>query len=303
MGLSCFSFRLGPPLMHDLLTAGGMSGLPHRAQGMSDLATPLLYVMEDEAEAFWCFAALMDRTAGGLGGDVWGGLHLYWRDERQRDRCCLLKRTSIRLLIRLLRREAERRASAAALARSSDAGKRQSSLPLLSLRPLLPRQVVDPPLHAHLESLDAKGYFFAFRWLLVGFKRELGSMSDVLRVWEAAWACPFSQNLNVYFAGAILVQHRRTLMEQVRRSDLMEASASCCNSYDLNALIQGHDLDELLRLCCQLTGRLHAESLLALAEQLAVCAAKVGEDVEAVEALPAPPPLAGRLLDARGSRS
>ena len=32
---------------------------------MSDLASPLLYVMEgDEAEAFWCFAALMDRTEG-----------------------------------------------------------------------------------------------------------------------------------------------------------------------------------------------------------------------------------------------
>jgi hypothetical protein len=29
---------------------------------MSDLASPMLYVMEgDEAEAFWCFAALMDR--------------------------------------------------------------------------------------------------------------------------------------------------------------------------------------------------------------------------------------------------
>ena len=30
-------------------------------QGMSDLAAPLLYVMRDEAEAFWAFAALMDR--------------------------------------------------------------------------------------------------------------------------------------------------------------------------------------------------------------------------------------------------
>lgn len=28
---------------------------------MSDLAAPLLYVMRDEAEAFWAFAALMDR--------------------------------------------------------------------------------------------------------------------------------------------------------------------------------------------------------------------------------------------------
>ncbi|PHT75562.1 hypothetical protein T459_19084 [Capsicum annuum] len=29
--------------------------------GMSDLLSPILYVMEDEAEAFWCFVALMER--------------------------------------------------------------------------------------------------------------------------------------------------------------------------------------------------------------------------------------------------
>ena len=30
---------------------------------MSDLASPLLFVMDgDEAEAFWCFTAIMDRT-------------------------------------------------------------------------------------------------------------------------------------------------------------------------------------------------------------------------------------------------
>ena len=31
------------------------------AQGMSDLAAPLLCVMRDEAEAFWCFACLMEK--------------------------------------------------------------------------------------------------------------------------------------------------------------------------------------------------------------------------------------------------
>ena len=30
-------------------------------QGMSDLAAPLLCVMRDEAEAFWCFACLMEK--------------------------------------------------------------------------------------------------------------------------------------------------------------------------------------------------------------------------------------------------
>jgi hypothetical protein len=30
---------------------------------MSDLLSPILYVMKDESEAFWCFAALMERMA------------------------------------------------------------------------------------------------------------------------------------------------------------------------------------------------------------------------------------------------
>jgi len=43
-------------------TASDMSSVViSRPQGMSDLAAPLLYVMQDEAEAFWAFAALMDR--------------------------------------------------------------------------------------------------------------------------------------------------------------------------------------------------------------------------------------------------
>eukprot|EP00271_Cylindrocystis_brebissonii_P016938 TRINITY_DN4199_c0_g2_i2.p1 TRINITY_DN4199_c0_g2~~TRINITY_DN4199_c0_g2_i2.p1 ORF type:complete len:231 (-),score=51.18 TRINITY_DN4199_c0_g2_i2:1129-1821(-) len=31
-------------------------------QGMCDLLTPLVYVIPDEAEAFWCFVALMERV-------------------------------------------------------------------------------------------------------------------------------------------------------------------------------------------------------------------------------------------------
>lgn len=30
-------------------------------QGMSDLLSPVLYVMENEVDAFWCFASYMDQ--------------------------------------------------------------------------------------------------------------------------------------------------------------------------------------------------------------------------------------------------
>ena len=57
---------------------------------------------------------------------------------------------------------------------------------------------------------------------------------------------------------------------------------------------QGEDLDELLHLLCKLTGRLQLEPLLALAEQLAACAARAGLEVAASAGMPLPPPLAGR---------
>ncbi len=35
--------------------------LTWHVQGMSDMVAPILYVMHDEAEAFWCFACLMEK--------------------------------------------------------------------------------------------------------------------------------------------------------------------------------------------------------------------------------------------------
>lgn len=41
---------------------------------MSDLLSPILYVMDDESEAFWCFAALMERMAPNFHRDQ-SGMH------------------------------------------------------------------------------------------------------------------------------------------------------------------------------------------------------------------------------------
>lgn len=43
-------------------------------QGMSDLLAPILFVMEDESEAFWCFAALMERLGPNFNRDQ-SGMH------------------------------------------------------------------------------------------------------------------------------------------------------------------------------------------------------------------------------------
>lgn len=34
---------------------------PGYVQGMSDLLSPILYVMDNEVDAFWCFVSFMDQ--------------------------------------------------------------------------------------------------------------------------------------------------------------------------------------------------------------------------------------------------
>uniref|UniRef100_A0A0D9VK31 TBC1 domain family member 15 n=1 Tax=Leersia perrieri TaxID=77586 RepID=A0A0D9VK31_9ORYZ len=43
-------------------------------QGMSDFLAPILYVMEDESESFWCFAILMERLGANFNRDQ-NGMH------------------------------------------------------------------------------------------------------------------------------------------------------------------------------------------------------------------------------------
>ena len=80
--------------------------------------------------------------------------------------------------------------------------------------PLTWPQALDPELHAHLETMGAGGYFFAFRWLLVSFKREFGTV-DLLRLWEICWTCPFTPHLPVFLAAAVLVENRRLILDEV----------------------------------------------------------------------------------------
>jgi hypothetical protein len=117
-------------------------------QGMSDLASPLLYVMRGavptagqlsndealgvEAEAFWAFKALMDRMEANFSSDS-----------------------------------------------------RAMTAQLLALRSLV--QLLDPPLYAHLEARECLSFFFCYRWLLIWMKREF-PFEEVLRLWEALWA-------------------------------------------------------------------------------------------------------------------
>ncbi|BBN20771.1 hypothetical protein MPTK1_4g13805 [Marchantia polymorpha subsp. ruderalis] len=53
-------------------------------------------------------------------------------------------------------------------------------------------EVADPQMHRHLAAIGADNFLFAFRMLLVLFRREL-SFGESLSLWEMMWAADFNQ--------------------------------------------------------------------------------------------------------------
>ncbi|KAL8462591.1 hypothetical protein ACS0TY_033574 [Phlomoides rotata] len=109
--------------------------------GMSDLCSPMIILLEDEADAFWCFERLMRRLRGNF-------------------RCT---ENSVGVEVQL------------------------GNLASIT-------QVIDPKLHQHLETLGGGDYLFAFRMLMVLFRREF-SFGDSLYLWEMMWALEYDPDL------------------------------------------------------------------------------------------------------------
>ncbi|KAI4349374.1 hypothetical protein L6164_009966 [Bauhinia variegata] len=110
-------------------------------QGMNDICSPMVILLENEADSFWCFERAMRR----------------------------------------MRQNFKVTASSMGV---------QSQLGTLSQI----MKAVDPKLHQHLEELDGGEYLFAFRMLMVLFRREF-SFADTLYLWELMWAMEYNPNL------------------------------------------------------------------------------------------------------------
>uniref|UniRef100_A0A7C9ERA3 TBC1 domain family member 15 n=1 Tax=Opuntia streptacantha TaxID=393608 RepID=A0A7C9ERA3_OPUST len=62
-------------LLHDILLTYSFYNFDlGYCQGMSDFLSPILFVMEEDSEAFWCFAALMERLGPNFNRDQ-SGMH------------------------------------------------------------------------------------------------------------------------------------------------------------------------------------------------------------------------------------
>lgn len=106
-----------------------------------------------------------------------------------------------------------------------------------------------------LRDREADSLYFCYRWLLILFKREFGSYEEVLRLWEAFWACPATPYLHLYACVAVLEHQRRRILSDPTL-----------------------DFDGLLKLCVSLAGRIDLEAMLKDALLLCQFAGEAGTE-------------------------
>ena len=74
---------------------------------------------------------------------------------------------------------------------------------------------MEPELFSRILNVtDFTCIYFAYRWLLLDFKREL-TYAETFRVWEVIWAAQMtvSPHFQIFFALAMLTQYREVLIE------------------------------------------------------------------------------------------
>ncbi|SMY28129.1 unnamed protein product [Zymoseptoria tritici ST99CH_1A5] len=125
-------------------------------------------------------------------------------------------------------------------------------------------QLLDPKLYEHLAKVDSTNFFFFFRMLLVWFKREF-EFEDILRLWEGLWTDYLSANFHLFFAAAILENHRDVIMGHLK------------------------GFDEVLKYVNELSGRIDLQSTVVRAEALFRRFQRVVEAIDKKSNFPATP--------------
>ncbi|CAJ1956774.1 unnamed protein product [Sphenostylis stenocarpa] len=152
-------------------------------QGMCDLCSPMIILLDDEADAFWCFERLMRR-----------------------------------LFLMICALEFVKRGNFRCTENSVGVSSQLSDLASVT-------QVIDPKLHKHLEHLGGGDYLFAFRMLMVLFRREF-SFCDSLYLWEMMWALEYDPDLFLVYE----------MPESVGSSKGKTKSISQCGKYEREIL-------------------------------------------------------------------
>ena len=62
--------------------------------------------------------------------------------------------------------------------------------------------------------------FFAFRWLLVNFKREF-TYNDIMQIWEVIWSGVLSTDYALFIALAILGKYKEGIINEQDQSGII----------------------------------------------------------------------------------
>ncbi len=112
------------------------------------------------------------------------------------------------------------------------------ALALARLRDLI--AVFYPSFYSHLARADMLDLFFAYRWLLLDFKREFVH-TDALRLWETLWARHHTSHGALFLALAIIELYVAPLVNarpDLHGGALHEALASLSMKMDLAAVLR-----------------------------------------------------------------
>ncbi|XP_019053910.1 PREDICTED: TBC1 domain family member 15-like isoform X2 [Nelumbo nucifera] len=196
-------------------------------QGMNDLCSPTVVLLENEADAFWCFEHVMRRM----------------RENFKATASSIGVQSQLNALATIIK-------------------------------------MVDPKLHQHLENLDGGEYIFAFRMLMVLFRREF-SFVDALYLWELMWAMEYNPSLFSLYEGPNAAMDRNNapkgndkLLKQYGRFERKNLKtgfsdkssslsvfvvAGILKSKKKQLLREARGLDNVLKVLNELTGKLDAK--------------------------------------------
>jgi len=98
-------------------------------------------------------------------------------------------------------------------------------------------KVMDPTLHKALVTADSNTMFFAYRWLLVLFKREL-TLEHTCRLWEVLWSYHYHKEFHLFVALAVLHKFRAELVVLERFDDVLKFVTTLEESLNIEELLE-----------------------------------------------------------------
>lgn len=193
-------------------------------QGMNDICSPMIILLENEADAFWCFEHAMRRL----------------RENFRTNTGMIGVQSQLSTLSQIIK-------------------------------------TIDPKLHQHLEDLDGGEYLFAFRMLMVLFRREF-SFVDALYLWELMWAMEYNPNIfSLYESNSSTSDRRQVNDKQLKQCGKFERKnvktgqpdktsalsvflvASVLETKNKKLLREAKGLDDVVKILADITGNLDAK--------------------------------------------